>query len=259
MISFAYHKHFDEAFDTGERVFAQDYLLYASSGTFHLDVGDRCWLLPPHRAALIQAGIPIRIWTSAAATSASVLFAPGCVTPALSCQVFPVTPLMTEMVHYATRWNEQHAQAYPCSQPFFQALAHVVGEAGASVSELWFPRARTADLGRAVAYTLANLDATLNFADVASAAFTSERTLSRRFTDELGMGWSEFVQRARIVKATERLVNSAARIVQIAHDTGFSSASGFAQTFRLIMGETPSQYRARLKRPVAAQGWLLPR
>jgi len=248
MISFAYHKQFDEAFDTGERRFAQTYLLYASTGTFHLELDDKSWLLPPHRAALIQADVPIRIWTTAASTSASVLFAPDSITvPCLDCQVFRVTPLITEMIQYATRWNEKQAELDTQSQPFFTALAHVVSDAGNHVEDLWFPRARTAELSRAVEFTLANLGESLNFSDVARAAFASERTLSRRFTEELDMGWSEFVQRARIIKATERLVMSEDQIVQIAHDLGFSSASSFSQSFRQMMGETPSRYRTSLK------------
>lgn len=50
MTSFAYPKRFDEPFDTGERIFEQTYLLYASAGAFHLDVEERSWLLPPHLA-----------------------------------------------------------------------------------------------------------------------------------------------------------------------------------------------------------------
>ncbi|MQA41724.1 AraC family transcriptional regulator [Rugamonas aquatica] len=247
MISFAYPKRFDEPFDTGERVFEQTYLLYAAAGAFHLDVAERSWLLPPHRAALIQAGTPIRILSHAAATSASVLFAPGCIaTPALPCQVFRVTPLIGEMIQHATRWDERQAGLDGSSQTFFAALAGVVGEAAACAEDLWFPRARTAELNRAVIYTLAHLGETLNFSDVAKAAITSERTLSRRFTDEFNMGWSEFVQRARIVKATERLAMSGDQVARIAHETGFSSASMFAQAFRQIMGETPTQYRRRL-------------
>ena len=247
MISFAYPKRFDEPFDTGERIFGQTYLLYASAGAFHLDVEQRSWLLPPHRAALISAGTPIRIRSNAAATSASVLFAPGCVAqPSLPCQVFRVTPLIAEMIQYATRWDAQQAASDQSSQPFLTALAGVVGEAAACVEDLWFPRARTAELDRAVSYTLAHLGEVLNFSDVARAAITSERTLSRRFTEEFSMSWSEFVQRARVVKATERLAMSRDQVVQIAHEMGFSSASLFAQAFRQVMGETPTQYRRRL-------------
>lgn len=248
MISFAYPKRFDEPFDTGERVFKQPYLLYASDGAFHLDVEERSWLLPPHRAALILAGTPIRIRTNAAATSASVLFAPGgAALPSLSCQVFRVTPLIAEMIRYATRWDERQAALDSSSQTFLAALADVAGEAATCAEELWFPRACTAEMNRAVAYTLAHLGEPLTFSDVARAAITSERTLSRRFTEEFKMGWSEFVQRARIVKATERLAMSGDQVVQIAHETGFSSASMFAQAFRQIMGETPTQYRRQLK------------
>ena len=248
MISFAYHKHFATAFDTGERRFAQTYLLYASSGTFHLELDDRCWLLPPHRAALIQADTPIRIWTNAPSTSASVLFAPDCIeVPSLQCQVFRVTALITEMTHYATRWNEAEAELDSQSQSFFIALAHVVAGASQEVEQLWFPRAKSPELIKAVDFTLAHLGEALHFSEVAQHALASERTLSRRFTDELGMAWSEFVQRARLIKATERLVMSDDQVGLIAHDSGFASASSFGQTFRQVMGETPTRYRQRLK------------
>jgi hypothetical protein len=126
-----------------------------------------------------------------------VQFAPGCVAqPSLPCQVFRVTPLIAEMIQYATRWDAQQAASDQSSQPFLTALAGVVGEAAACVEDLWFPRARTAELDRAVSYTLAHLGEVLSFSDVARAAITSERTLSRRFAEEFSMSWSEFVQRA---------------------------------------------------------------
>ncbi|PRC91999.1 AraC family transcriptional regulator [Solimicrobium silvestre] len=253
-ISFAFHKVFDQPFDTGVRSFAQPYLLFASVGAFHVDSADRTWLLPPYRAALIQANAPVRIWSTAPAVSSSVLFASDLTPtstlasmPALDCQVFRVSTLLHQMINYATQWDVDKAALDPASQSFFQALAHVVGTASAETENLWFPRARSSDLERAIAFTLETLKEETAFSEVARVAIVSERTLSRRFLDELGMSWIEFVQRARIVRATEGLVMGDASIAELAYTWGFSSASSFAQKFRQLMGETPTQYRQRLR------------
>ena len=51
---------------------------------------------------------------------------------------------------------------------------------------------------------------------------------------------------ARIEKAKELLLNSNYDISEIAADLGFASLSQFNQAFKLIFGETPRAYRARL-------------
>ncbi len=244
MHAFAFHKQFEAPIVGVERTFAQPYLLYASAGVFQLDVAERSWLLPPHRAALIAPGVPICIASDAPATSSSVLFAPHLLKrPALPCQVFQVSPLIVEMLAYATRWDSASAATDSAAIAFFQTLGNVVEEAAAHVDGLWFPRARTPELARALAFTLSTLADAPSFAAVAQAALVSERTLSRRFSAELGMGWSEFVQRARTVRAAERLSMSSASVAAIAYALGFPSASSFSQSFAHIMGQTPSQYR----------------
>ena len=52
-IACAFHQRF-ATLDADWRTFPHDYLLYASSGAFQLDVDDATWALPPHRAALIE-------------------------------------------------------------------------------------------------------------------------------------------------------------------------------------------------------------
>lgn len=59
------------------------------------------------------------------------------------------------MIQYAIRWDEGQAKLNAGSQHFLAALAGVVGEAAACAEDLWFPRARTPELHRAVTYTLA--------------------------------------------------------------------------------------------------------
>lgn len=248
MISFAFHKRFDVPFDTGQRTFDQPYLLHASQGTFHLETEARTWLLLPHRAALIRRGVSIRIWTVAPTVSSSVLFDAALdeLFPS-PCQIVAVTPLMVQMIAYATRWNEQRAQADQAAPVFFKALAQVAVEAAQTPDQAWFPRAQSADLQRAVACTLSGLGSALRFADVAAAACISERTLTRRFAEELGMSWQQFLQRVRVIHAAKLLTLTRKPVTEIAYAAGMSSASALAAQFRNLLGETPTAYRRRLR------------
>jgi transcriptional regulator GlxA family with amidase domain len=216
-----------------------------------LETDERNWLLPSHRAALIRANTRIRVRVAAPATSASVLFDvadSSFLSFRGDCSVFGVTPLIREMVQYAARWSEVSSAADLAAVPFFQSLGRVVSEAAAQPEALWFPRATSNDLRRALEFTLSSLSEPLGFADVAAAANMSERTLNRRFAEELSITWTEFLQRARVVYATEHVIDGRKSFAAIAYEFGFASPSKFAYAFKLHHGETPRRYRERHKR-----------
>ncbi|KPV51254.1 AraC family transcriptional regulator, partial [Kouleothrix aurantiaca] len=94
----------------------------------------------------------------------------------------------------------------------------------------------------------------LHVADVAQVAGVSERTLARRFADEAGMPWREFLLRARMIRAMELLASSAQALAEVAYSTGFESVSAFSTAFRRFSGETPASYRRRVAGAPSAQG-----
>lgn len=77
---------------------------------------------------------------------------------------------------------------------------------------------------------------------LAQRAHTTERTLMRRAQRELGISVSEWRQRLRVVKAMPML-QSGAKVENIAHDLGYASASAFIAMFRRLTGVTPDEYR----------------
>ena len=152
---------FAQAFETLApewRTFERHYLLYASSGTFHLDVAGTQWLLPPHRAAWIAAAVPLRVRIHAPVTCCSVLYARAALpAPALPCQVFTVTALAREMFLHAMRWGAERSPEDEQADRFFLALADLCVELAATPDDVWLPRARTPELERAIEHTLAIL------------------------------------------------------------------------------------------------------
>jgi AraC-like DNA-binding protein len=79
----------------------------------------------------------------------------------------------------------------------------------------------------------------------AELASVSERTLSRRFSEETGFSFSNWRQRARLLRSLEMLANGQP-VTTIALDLGYATASAFIALFRRVFGTTPAAYRANL-------------
>lgn len=68
------------------------------------------------------------------------------------------------------------------------------------------------------------------------------------FKKQTGMTFTEFVARVRVEKACNLLLNPATRITEIAHAAGFQSIPHFNRTFKRVVGQTPTAYRAARRR-----------
>lgn len=86
-------------------------------------------------------------------------------------------------------------------------------------------------------------------ADIAAAGCTSVRDCFRAFRDYVGMGPAQYVREYRVRQSCRLLAHTSRTIESIALACGFSSATQFSQTFRAIMGSTPSAYRAKWREP----------
>ncbi|MGO2342103.1 AraC family transcriptional regulator [Vibrio litoralis] len=79
----------------------------------------------------------------------------------------------------------------------------------------------------------------------AKRAFTTERTLHRRFQKHLRMSFNEWRQRLKVVTALQ-LLKQAESINQVAYQLGYSDASAFIKMFRKHTGLTPAVYRQQI-------------
>ncbi|HYF62696.1 MAG TPA: AraC family transcriptional regulator, partial [Herpetosiphonaceae bacterium] len=237
------------ALDGVWRTFPRHYLLYAADGAFRLAQGEAEWLLPPQRAAWIAAGLPIQISSAAPVSCASVLYAPAALPGfPFSCRVFTVSPLAREMIQYAMRWDDPDGPSDAAAERFFGALAGVCFELAAQPDRFWLPRARSAELGRALEWMRPRLAERISLAEAAAAAGVSERTLARRLSAETGMSWRQLLHRARMIAAMERLAGQERQIIEVAYEVGYESVSAFTTAFRQFAGETPSAYRGHFAR-----------
>jgi AraC-like DNA-binding protein len=231
--------------------FDRHYLMYCIQGAVRLEIAGRRWMLPPSYAAWIPAQTKLGVSISHPMTCCSVLFRPDFMDglPAETV-VFTMTSLARDMIYYSRRWGPQAENFDAHATHFFQALAHTCTDLARQPSEVWTPMGRSEGMKRAIAYTEEHLDQDVALADVASAAHLSERTLVRRYADEVGMTWRQSLRRLRMIRAVELLSNEEEAIVQIALQAGYASLSAFNKAFREFSGHTPSEFRARRR-----DGW----
>ncbi len=76
----------------------------------------------------------------------------------------------------------------------------------------------------------------------AEVAAVSARTLSRRFVEQTGFTFSQWRQRARLMRATEML--SAERpVTEVALELGYEDISAFISAFKRLFGVTPAKFK----------------
>ncbi|KZL05428.1 HTH-type transcriptional activator RhaR [Pseudovibrio axinellae] len=228
--------------------FDRDYLLYAIHGAVRLGVEGRCWTLPPSFAAWIPAGTELEIDIPYRVTSCSVLLeqeftkARGISFPDETV-VFTMTALAREMIAYTARGGPEGTTWDHKAETFFTALLQICADLAAFPSDVWRPKVKDKSLQKAISFTETTLDQPITIKEVAAAANVSERTLLRRYAEELGMTWSQSLRRLRIIKAIEILSQDDSQVIQVAGAVGYSSLSAFNRAFREITRYTPTEFR----------------
>jgi len=83
----------------------------------------------------------------------------------------------------------------------------------------------------------------VTLAQVAQAAHLSPYHFCRLFRGTTGMTFTDYLARARVEKAKSLLLESSARVGEVAFATGFGSLSQFNSVFRKWAGASPTDFR----------------
>lgn len=218
-------------------------LIYAIDGPTQIETEHGRYVLPEGRAAWIPSGTRHRTLVTNA-NGVSLYFSPSAVCDTSSrIKILIATPLMREMILFATRWELGASHMDLLAESFLQALALLCRDQPESEILLFLPRATHRAIGRAMDYATADLGAATQPGALAAAAL-SERTFRRLFLRETGLSWQAWLGQARILMAMG-LLTKGRRVTDVAADVGYSSLSAFAKAFSRFSGEKPSQFRRR--------------
>lgn len=223
----------------------QHYLLYASAGAMRLQTDRTAWSLPPARAALITAGVPVQLLVNQHMSVCSVLFATSFApAPAAAVTVFEMTALARELVLECGRQAEEGEPLSDYRRSLFRALQTIAWRLATRPSPATMPVGRSPGVVRALALMEEHLSEDLQFDDLARMAGLTPRTLARKLAAEIGMSGGQIVQKMRMIRAIELLAETRAPITEVALGVGYQSLSAFNAAFRGFTGQTPTTYRA---------------
>lgn len=209
-------------------------LVWARSGVVTVGVGDTTWVLPPSRALFVPAEVPHTTAGASVADLHSLYLRPERCPPLWTePTVLAASPMFAALVGHLSRDLPDDVRGRAEA-----VLFDVLQPAPVASAELTWP---TDDRARRVADALAADPADdRDTAAWARVAGTSERTLSRLFVAQTGVGFGRWRTRLRVRRALE-LLGAGTPVAVAGRRVGYGTASAFIAAFRREVGVTPSR------------------
>ena len=102
-------------------------------------------------------------------------------------------------------------------------------------------------LRRAIERLRSDSDADVSLAALASDAGLSRFHFCRAFKESTGLSPHAWLRQHRLEQAMNMLRDTDASVVTVAAELGYASQTAFAAAFRKLTGETPSDWRRRMR------------
>lgn len=133
-----------------------------------------------------------------------------------------------------------------CTRGLLEAFARQLGEES-NRAMLESGQADSGAVVRAKEYITQNIGTKLHLDDIAEAAGTCSFQLCRIFKRDTGITMTEYMGRKRVQRAKNLLRDPYRQIAEIAEQVGFTSLSQFGRNFLRFAGESPTEFRQRIK------------
>ncbi|MGO4449502.1 helix-turn-helix domain-containing protein [Phyllobacterium sp. TAF24] len=217
---------------------ARGQLLGASTGLLTVGTERGQWVvpaihavwIPPHHEHSLRSHGPYFGWSVYVAE-------PECAAlPAFPCTLRS-SGLLREAVNRAASWKGEELN------PVEERIARVILDEIASLPQenLGLPLPQDLRLLRIAQAFADNLLDERKAEEWAEWAGIPARTMTRKFVVETGFTFTEWRQRARLMRALELLAAGEA-VTTIALDVGYNNISAFIAMFRRVFGVTPTRY-----------------
>ena len=214
--------------------------VHALSGVVEVLVDGRHYLVPPQYGIWLPPHVPHTGQNRQAAWHSSLYVSESL------CAPLPAEPCALAVTPFVRAMHE-HLHQHPPSLPqeaneerLLQVLVDQLSRASRVGSYL--PTSGDPLLARLLRMLESAPGDTRTLAELAQACNSTERTITRRCQDELGMSFAQWRQRLRVLAAMAML-EQGKTVETIAFDLGYASASAFIAMFRRVTGSTPDACR----------------
>lgn len=217
----------------------RDQLVYASHGVMTVRTRDGTWVVPPHRAVWIPAGVPHSITMSGSVAMRTLYLKPRLARGLpRDCCVINVPSLLKELVLYActlrTLRNSVRWQVHLIAIILHQLEA-------VQMIPLQLPHLSDQRLVRVAEIFIKNPCDSRTLPQLCRVSGASKRSIERLFQQEIGMTFGKWRQQLRLMQGM-RLLAEGAKVTHAALESGYSTPSAFISMFRKVLGTTPSSY-----------------
>lgn len=228
-----------EARMAGVHCHAEGQLCGAVDGLLTVQAGGTLWMVPAAHAIWIpphcEHGIDPHGQFDGWAMLINASLCRGL--PEQPC-ILKVSGLLWEAVKRAALWDDQHWDE--SRDPLVAVIAAEIRSLPGAPLGLPMPTdPRLLRIARALLDDPAD---SRDLAGWAQWAGLSARTLTRRFPQETGLRFQHWRQRARLLRALERLA-SGMPVTTVALELGYNTVSAFIAVFRETFGVTPGRWR----------------
>ena len=163
------------------------------------------------------------------------------------CRVMVVSELLRELMQAALQiptTYENHSRDQRIMDLLREEVAWLAVQS--PMPGLKTPIPREARLAQLCQQLLAETQTAVSLDSAATSVGMGRRTFTRRFRDETGLSFNEWMLRVRLNSAVGKLMTGAS-ITEAAFDAGYSSPSAFAKLFKRSFGISPSELLPRAR------------
>jgi YesN/AraC family two-component response regulator len=139
--------------------------------------------------------------------------------------------------------QRQHAAVIRLLEIFGQQLS-----ASANRMTLQDAEAEPPMIRRAKAYIAGHYGDPVSLDEMARTMHVSTFYFCKMFKRATGLTFTDYLGRVRVEKAKNLLLNPHLRVSEIAYTVGFQSLTHFNRVFRKLTGESPTDFREKLKK-----------
>lgn len=224
---------------TGWHTHPKGQLLYATKGVMLVQTDTASWVVPPNRALWMHTGTRHTV-----TMSGDVLMR----TAYINVEHVPSLPLINSVINVSPLLRELLVAAVHIdfhTEPTgrdARLLSLLIDEIRVSTTlPMHLPMPQDERLRNVCDRICANPWDASSAIEWARSIHIGERTLHRLFAKEAGMTFAQWREQARLLHALHRIA-SGDKILSVALDCGYGSASAFAAMFRRHFGASPSSF-----------------
>ena len=217
----------------------RDQLVYASRGVMTVRTRDGTWVVPPHRAVWIPAGVPHTIRMSGSVAMRTLYLKPRLARGLpRDCWVINVPALLKELLLHACTLRKLR-NSVPWQLHLIAVILHQLE--AVQMVPLQLPSLSDPRLVRIEQVFVRNPRDSRTLAQLCRVSGASKRSIERLFQKEIGMTFGKWRQQLRLMQGM-RLLAEGAKVTHAALESGYGTPSGFIFMFRKVLGTTPSSY-----------------